>query len=70
MALRITDREVNGVSVLDMDGRIVLREESSTFRERFRGLMNLDEKARRLRGKNTNRSPESSAPDPVPRAQG
>lgn len=39
MALRITEREVNGVSVLDMDGRIVLGEESNALRERFKGLM-------------------------------
>lgn len=39
VALRITDRDVNGVSVLDMDGRIVLGEESSAFRERFKALM-------------------------------
>ncbi|HXY15911.1 MAG TPA: STAS domain-containing protein [Terriglobales bacterium] len=39
MALRITDRDVNGVSVLDMDGRIVLGEESNALRERFKALM-------------------------------
>jgi anti-sigma B factor antagonist len=39
VALRITDRDVNGVIVLDMDGRIVLGEESNAFRERFKGLM-------------------------------
>jgi anti-sigma B factor antagonist len=37
--LRITDHEVNGVSVLDVDGRIVLGEESNAFRERFKALM-------------------------------
>jgi anti-sigma B factor antagonist len=39
VALRITVRDVNGVSVLDMDGRIVLGEESNAFRERFKALM-------------------------------
>ena len=39
MTLRITDRDVNGVSVLDMEGRIVLGEESNAFRERFKALM-------------------------------
>jgi anti-sigma B factor antagonist len=37
--LRITDRDVNGVSVLDLDGRIVLGAESNAFRERFKTLM-------------------------------
>ena len=39
MALRITDRDLNGVSVLDMDGRIVLGDETSALRERFKTLM-------------------------------
>jgi anti-sigma B factor antagonist len=37
--LRITDREVDGVSVLDLDGRIVLGDESTVFRERVKALM-------------------------------
>jgi anti-sigma B factor antagonist len=39
VALRITDREVDGVSVLDIDGRIVLGDESTAFRERFKALL-------------------------------
>ncbi len=39
MALRMTDREVNGVSVIDLEGRIVLGEESNSFRERVKGLL-------------------------------
>ena len=39
MALRITDRDVNGVKVLDLDGRLVLGDESNVFRERFKALM-------------------------------
>ena len=39
MALRITDHDVNGVTVLDIDGRIVLGEESNAFRERVKALM-------------------------------
>jgi len=39
VALRITDRDVHGVSVLDLEGRIVLGDESNAFRERFKGLM-------------------------------
>ena len=39
MALRMTDREVNGVTVLDLEGRIVLGEESNGFRERVKGLL-------------------------------
>ncbi len=39
MALRMTDRDVHGVSVLDIEGRIVLGEESNSFRERVKGLL-------------------------------
>ena len=39
MALRMTDREVGGVSVLDIEGRIVLGEESNAFREKVKTLL-------------------------------
>lgn len=39
MALRMTDRQVGGVTVVDLDGRIVLGEESNSFRERVKGLL-------------------------------
>ncbi len=39
MALRMTDREVGGVSVLDIEGRIVLGEESNAFREKVKALL-------------------------------
>ncbi len=39
MALKITNREVNGVSVVALDGRIVLGEESSALRERLKSLI-------------------------------
>ena len=39
MALRMTDREVDGVDVLDIEGRIVLGEESNAFREKVKGLL-------------------------------
>ena len=39
MALRITSREVDGVSVIEMEGRIVLGEESNALRERVKGLL-------------------------------
>lgn len=39
MALRMTDREVNGVTVIDLEGRIVLGDESNSFRERVKGLL-------------------------------
>ena len=39
MALRMTDHDVNGITVLDIDGRIVLGEESNAFRERVKALM-------------------------------
>lgn len=39
MALRMTDRDVNGITVVDIEGRIVLGEESNSFRERVKGLL-------------------------------
>ncbi|MGH9716845.1 MAG: STAS domain-containing protein [Candidatus Acidiferrales bacterium] len=39
MALRMTDREMNGVSVIDIEGRIVLGEESNAFREKVKSLL-------------------------------
>jgi anti-sigma B factor antagonist len=39
VALRMTDREVNGVNVIDLEGRIVLGEESNSFREKVKGLL-------------------------------
>ena len=35
----MTDREVNGVSVIDLEGRIVLGDESNSFRERVKSLL-------------------------------
>jgi anti-sigma B factor antagonist len=35
----MTDREVNGVNVIDLEGRIVLGEESNAFRERVKSLL-------------------------------
>ncbi len=40
MALKMTDREVDGITVVSMDGRIVLGEESNALRERIRGMLN------------------------------
>ena len=39
MPLKITSREVDGVSVLALDGRIVLGEETSTLREKVKSLL-------------------------------
>lgn len=39
MALRMTDRDVNGVDVIDLEGRIVLGEESNSFREKVKSLL-------------------------------
>jgi anti-sigma B factor antagonist len=36
----MTDREVNGITVVAMDGRIVLGEESGALRERIKSLLN------------------------------
>jgi anti-sigma B factor antagonist len=39
VALKITNREVDGVSVQALDGRIVLGEESNALREKVKGLI-------------------------------
>ena len=39
MALKMTDREVDGVTVVALDGRIVLGEESNALREKVKGLL-------------------------------
>ncbi|MDP9146689.1 MAG: STAS domain-containing protein [Acidobacteriota bacterium] len=39
MALKFTNREVDGVSIVALDGRIVLGEESNALRERVKALV-------------------------------
>lgn len=39
MALKITNREVDGVAVVVLDGRIVLGEESGALRDHVKGLI-------------------------------
>jgi anti-sigma B factor antagonist len=39
MALKITNREVDGVAVVVLDGRIVLGEETSALREKVKNLV-------------------------------
>jgi anti-sigma B factor antagonist len=39
VALKFTNREVDGVSVVALDGRIVLGEESNALRERVKALV-------------------------------
>jgi anti-sigma B factor antagonist len=39
VALRMSERDVNGVTVVDIDGRIVLGEESNSFREKIKSLL-------------------------------
>jgi len=39
MSLRIADSEVDGVTVLELDGRIVLGEESNSLREKLKSLI-------------------------------
>lgn len=39
MALKITNREVEGVSIVQMEGRIVLGEESNALRESVKTLL-------------------------------
>jgi anti-sigma B factor antagonist len=39
MILRMTDKDVNGVTVVTLDGRIVLGEESHFLREKLKSLL-------------------------------
>jgi anti-sigma B factor antagonist len=39
VALRMSDRDVNGVTVIEIDGRVVLGEESNSFREKVKSLL-------------------------------
>ena len=39
MALNISTRDVNGVTVLELDGRIVFGDETSALREKIKGLL-------------------------------
>lgn len=39
MALKMTNREVDGVSVVALDGRIVLGEESNALREKVKSMI-------------------------------
>jgi anti-sigma B factor antagonist len=39
VALKMTNREVDGVSIVSMDGRIVLGEESNALREKIKSLI-------------------------------
>jgi anti-sigma B factor antagonist len=39
VALRMNERDVSGVTVLDIEGRIVLGEESNSFREKVKSLL-------------------------------
>ena len=39
MSLNITTNEIDGISVLALNGRIVLGEESNWFRERVKGVL-------------------------------
>ena len=39
MALRMTDRDVSGITVIEIEGRIVLGEESNSFREKVKSLL-------------------------------
>ncbi len=44
MALKMTNREVDGVSVVALEGRIVLGEESNALRERIKSLLAANQK--------------------------
>ena len=39
MSVKMTDSEVDGVSVLELDGRIVLGEESNSLREKLKSMV-------------------------------
>src|SRR6266851_1947871 len=44
VALKMTNREVDGVSVVALEGRIVLGEESNALRERIKSLLAANQK--------------------------
>ena len=44
MALQIRNREVNGISVVELDGRVVLGEETNKLREAVKNLISQDQK--------------------------
>jgi anti-sigma B factor antagonist len=44
MALKISNREVDGIAVLALDGRIVLGEETVALREKVKGLLGAGKK--------------------------
>ena len=44
MALKVTSREVDNVSVLALEGRVVLGEESTLLREKVKGLLSQGKK--------------------------
>jgi anti-sigma B factor antagonist len=44
VALRMTDRDVSGVTVVEIEGRIVLGEESNSFREKVKSLLGAGKK--------------------------
>jgi anti-sigma B factor antagonist len=39
MTVKMTNREVDGVSVVELEGRIVLGEESTSFREKLKSMV-------------------------------
>jgi anti-sigma B factor antagonist len=39
VALKISNRQVNGVGVVELEGRIVLGEESNAMREQIKGML-------------------------------
>ena len=39
MALKITNREVDGTSVIELEGRVVLGEESNALREKVKSML-------------------------------
>lgn len=44
MALKMTDREVDGVTVVSLQGRIVFGDETSSLREKVKGLLDAGKK--------------------------
>ena len=44
MALKMNERELDGVSIVALEGRIVLGEESNSLRERVKGLLGQNKK--------------------------
>src|SRR5437879_11724058 len=65
MALKLTSREVDGITVVALDGRIVLGEETSKLRESVKNLVSEGKKKLVLDMKNVTMIDSSGLGEPV-----